>query len=65
MSDPYSTVLTMKCSGISQLMCHNPPDQCKFMCEYLKLQDPSQNGKSCFQIKYDFTILRIVCLTIQ
>ena len=51
--------------GIVQLMCHNPPDQCKFMCEYLKLQDPSQNGKSCFQIKYDFTILRIVCLTIQ
>ena len=46
-------------------MCHNPPDQCKFMCEYLKLQDRSQNGKSCFQIKYDFTSLRIVILTIQ
>ena len=40
--------------GIVQLMCHNPPNQCKFMCEYLKLQDSSRKGKNWFQFKYDF-----------
>ena len=34
------------CRYCSTDVCHNPPDQCKYMCEYFKLQDPSYKGKS-------------------
>ena len=34
------------CRHCSTDVCHNPLDQCKYMCEYFKFQDPSYKGKS-------------------
>ncbi|XP_078319504.1 uncharacterized protein LOC111118419 isoform X2 [Crassostrea virginica] len=44
------------CRYCSTDVCHNPPDQCKYMCEYFKLQDPSykenQRNTTCEDLEH-------------